>query len=129
MQARKTETRTSRPIRPALTQQTNGKTIGQLSKIHDRMVSEGRAPKVQAVPVKVGGLTKPVWQQKEEEEEKKHKIGFHNMQGRGVKIGTDKPRANSHVMNAKPEPMRFSKCKKPTGAAANHKLDAHRAKM
>ena len=103
--------------------------------MHDRMVSEGRAPKVYAAPVKVGGLTKPVWQQKEEEEEKKHKIGFSNMQGRGVKIGSDKVptkpvgRGSSHGVMPKPEPMRFSTCKKPTGAAASSKLEAHRAKM
>ena len=42
--------------------QTGAKTIGQLSRIHDRMVSEGRPPKVKAVPIKTPGLSKPLWQ-------------------------------------------------------------------
>ena len=34
----------------------------------------------------------------------------------------EKPKASSVGAMAKPEPMRFSTCKKPTGAAASNKL-------
>ena len=46
-----------------------GKSIGALTRVHDRLVQQGKPPKVQAAPMAVRQNHKPILQQREEEKD------------------------------------------------------------
>ena len=64
-----------------------GKSLAALTKQHDRLVEAGKAPKVQAVPMKMRQHHKPILDQREEEKDAAGYIGFNNMRGPGRQIG------------------------------------------
>ena len=64
-----------------------GKSIGALSRVHDRLVQQGRPPKVQAAPMGMRQHHKPILEQREEEKDAAGQIGFKNMRGPGRQLG------------------------------------------
>ena len=88
------------------------------------MVAQGNAPKVKAVPIAVRQHHQPILDQREEQKDAAGRIGFKNMRGPGVKIGSDDPKKLNKVparaasgpaaaaSAVKNPPMRFTMCKK-----------------
>ena len=64
-----------------------GKSIAALSREHNRLVSMGRRPQVEAAPIAVRLHHNPILAQREEEKDLAGRIGFKNMRGPGKTIG------------------------------------------
>ena len=67
--------------------QGRGKSLAALNKQHDRLVEQGKPPKVKAVPMHLRQHHKPILEQREEEKSAAGHIGFNNMRGPGKQIG------------------------------------------